>query len=44
VFPSWQNFPKTQKIAQNALAGPAHRPGGKGEKKPEKNTRGKPQN
>jgi hypothetical protein len=41
----WRKFPlKTQKITQNALAGPAHRPGEKGEKKQKKNTGGKVQN
>jgi hypothetical protein len=29
---------KTQKITQNALTGPAHRPGEKGEKKQKKET------
>jgi hypothetical protein len=35
---------KTQKNTQNALTGPAHRPGEKGEKKQKKNTGGKAQN
>jgi hypothetical protein len=36
----WRKFPwKTQKITKNALAGPAHRPGEKGEKKQQKRHR-----
>jgi hypothetical protein len=41
----WRKFPlKAQKNTQNALTGPAHRPGEKGEKKQKKNTGGKLQN
>jgi hypothetical protein len=41
----WRKFPlKTQKKQKNALTGPAHRPGEKGEKKQKKNTGGKLQN
>jgi hypothetical protein len=41
----WRKIPlKTQKITQNALTGPAHRLGEKGEKKQKKNTGGKLQN
>jgi hypothetical protein len=36
----WRKFPlETQKITQNALTGPAHRPGEKGEKKTKKEHR-----